>query len=104
VNVRLTRPGPIPTPQSILPYRHALVVNEYEVLDVLEGTSVERRILIAQWAIRDSRTLPEARKSAGAAYTLTVERYDAHAELEGERLIRDNESSGLPLYYDVTKP
>ena len=26
VNVRLTRPGPIPTPESILPYRSALVV------------------------------------------------------------------------------
>lgn len=104
VNVRLTRPGPIPTPESILPYRHALVVNEYEVVDVLEGTYVERRILIAQWAIRDSRTLADARKSAGAAFTLTLQRYDAHAELEGERLIRDSESSGLPLYYDVTKP
>ncbi len=104
LNVRLTRPSSIPTPESILPYRNALVVNEYEVLGVLEGTYAERRILIAQWAIRDSRTLAEARQSAGAAFTLTVHRYDAHAELEGERLIRDSESSGLPLYYDVTKP
>ncbi len=29
--------GPIPTPQSILPYRHALVVNEYDVVTVVEG-------------------------------------------------------------------
>ena len=36
---------------------------------------------------------PEARKSAGAAFTLTVERYDAHPELEGERLISDSEAS-----------
>ncbi len=27
---RLAHAGPIPTPESILPYRHALVVNEYE--------------------------------------------------------------------------
>src|SRR6185436_8013973 len=37
VNVRLTRPGPIPTPRAILPYRHALVVNEYEILSLAQG-------------------------------------------------------------------
>lgn len=100
ISVRLTRPGPIPNPQAILPYRHALVVNEYEVVDVMQGSYAERQIHIAQWAIRDSRVLPEARKNAGAAFTLTVERYDAHSELEGERLISNTEPSRLPLYYD----
>jgi hypothetical protein len=104
VNVRLTRPGPIPTPKAILPYRHALVVNEYEILAVVQGASAERRIHIAQWAIRDGRVLAGARKSAGATFTLTVERYDAHAELEGERLISDIAVSSLPLYYDVGRP
>ena len=104
LNVRLTRPGPIPTPQAILPYRHALVVNEYEILNVVAGTYAERQIHIAQWAIRDSRVLAAARKIAGAAFTLTVERYDAHAELEGERLISDSQVSNLPLYYDVGRP
>jgi hypothetical protein len=101
VNVRLTRPGPIPMPQAILPYRHALVVNEYEVLDVVTGTYAPRTIQIAQWAIRDGAVLREARKDPGAAFTLAVDRYDAHGELEGERLISDAEASGLPLYYDV---
>ena len=101
VNVRLTRPGPIPTPQSILPYRSALVVSEYEIAQVVEGTYQERTIQIAQWAIRDGRVLAEARRSAGAAFTLTVERFDAHPELEGERLISGGQSSRLPLYQDV---
>jgi hypothetical protein len=100
VNVRLTRSGPVPTPKSILPYRHALVVSEYEIVNVLQGTYVEPRIHIAQWAIRDSRVLSDARKFAGAAFTLTLERYDAHPELEGERLISAIES-GLPVYYDI---
>jgi len=104
VNVRLTRPGPIPTPQAILPYRHALVVNEYEILDIVAGQYAERSIQIAQWAIRDSQVLAGARKSAGAAFTLTVERYDAHAELEGERVISAGAVSSLPLYYDVGRP
>jgi hypothetical protein len=101
VNVRLRRPGPIPVPKAILPYRHALVVNEYEVLDVVAGTYQPREIHVAQWAIRDGAVLPEARKDAGAAFTLTVERYDAHPELEGERLISASGASGGPLYYHV---
>jgi len=100
LNVRLARPGPIPDPESILPYRNALVVNEYEVMDVVSGTYADETIRIAQWAIRDGRTLAGARKLAGTAFTLTVERYDAHPELEGERLISDSETSGLLLYYD----
>ena len=104
VDVRLRKPGTIPAPKSILPYRHALVVNEYEILKVVQGTAAERTIHIAQWAIRDGRELAGARKSAGATFTLTVERYDAHSELEGERLISDGATSGLPLYYDVGRP
>jgi hypothetical protein len=104
VNVRLTRAGTIPNPQAILPYRHGLVVNEYEIMDVVVGTYAAKEIRIAQWAIRDSKVLPDARKLSGAAFTLTVERYDAHPELEGERLLSNSEASRLPLYYDVGRP
>ena len=68
-------------------------MNEYEIIDVVEGTYDGRVIQIAQWAIRDSKQLPGARKDVGAAFTLTVERYDEHPELEGERLISDRETS-----------
>jgi hypothetical protein len=102
VNVRLARPGTIPTPESILPYRHGLVVSEFEVMDVVQGSYPEKEIRIAQWAIRDGKVLPGARKSPGAAFTLTVDRYDAHGELEGERLLSNSEASKLPLYYDVS--
>jgi hypothetical protein len=101
VSVRLTQPGPVPSPESILPYRSALVVNDYEVVEVITGTHPEKTMRIAQWAIRDGRTLPDARKTAGAAFTVTVERYDAHRELEGERLISGGPPSSLPLYYDI---
>jgi hypothetical protein len=77
-------------------------VNEYDVVDVVQGAYDEKNIRIAQWAIRDSQVLPGARRFAGAAATLTVERYDAHPELEGERLISRSEASTLPLYYDTT--
>jgi hypothetical protein len=101
VNVRLVATTPVPTPESILPYRHALVVNEYEVVEVARGEYGEKRIRVAQWAIRDGRVLPEARRTPGTGSTLSVERYDAHPELEGERLLAASPST-LPLYYDVT--
>jgi len=101
VSVRLSQPGPVPSPESILPYRHALVVNDYEVVEVVSGTYPDKTMKIAQWAIREGRTLPDARKIAGAAFTLTVERYDAHRELEGERLISSGPPSSSPLYYDI---
>ena len=101
VEARLTHAGPIPTPQSILPYRHALVVNEYEVVKVVEGQYSANRIQVAQWAIRDSKVLGDAAKAVGATARLAVERYDAHPELEGERLITDLAASQLPLYYAV---
>ena len=104
LNVRLKRPGTIPNPQAILPYRHGLVVNQYEIMDIVQGKYAGDEIRIAQWAIRDSKVLPEAHKLAGAAFTLIVERYDAHPELEGERLLSDRETSSLPLHYDVTRP
>ena len=71
-------------------------------MDVIQGRYSEKEIRIAQWAIRDGKVLPGARKTTGSAITLTIERYDAHGELEGERLLSNSEASKLPLYYDVT--
>ncbi|MGH9160242.1 MAG: hypothetical protein ACRD2X_09690 [Vicinamibacteraceae bacterium] len=101
VEARLVSPGTIPTPQSIAPYRHALVVNGYEVVKVLEGKYDARHIDVAQWAIRDVRVLPDAQKKQGSVHRLTLEPYDAHPELEGERLIDDSEGGGRTLYYDT---
>ena len=101
IDARLTHAGPIPTPPSILPYRHALVVNEYEVVKVVEGQYGAKTIQVAEWAIRDSKVLADAKKNPGATTRLTVERYDAHPELEGERLITDRGASDIPLYYAI---
>ncbi len=101
VDVRLAHAGPIPTPESILPYRHALVVSAYDVVTVVEGQYAQKTIHVAQWAIRDGKVLPEAKKTPGATTRLIVERYDAHPELEGERLITDLGASSAPLYLAI---
>lgn len=102
VEVRFVKAAPVPSPASIEPYRHALLVHEYEVTRVVEGTYAGDRILVAQWVIRDRKVLPDARRQPGSAHRLTVERFDAHPELEGERLISASDTPKLPLYYDVS--
>lgn len=102
VQARVTKAGAIPTPQSIAPYQHALVVNTYEIVGVAEGSYTGKTILVAQWAIRDRRVLANAHKTTGSMHRLTLERFDAHPELEGERLISAGDAPDLPLYYEVS--
>jgi hypothetical protein len=101
VEGRVVGVSEIPTPQSIAPYRHALVVNRYEIVKVLEGTPAGQELAVAQWAIRDARVLDESRKLVGQTHRLVVERFEAHPELEGERLIQGSDVNKLPLYYEL---
>jgi hypothetical protein len=101
VDARVVGVGVVPTPESIAPYRSALLVNRYEIVSVVEGTSPNTQVAVAQWAIRDARVLSDAERSIGDVHRLTLERYEAHPELEGERLIQGSELTNLPLYYEV---
>ncbi len=101
VDARLVTAGDVPTPESIAPYRNALVVHVYEIISVVEGTPDGTQLIVAQWAIRDARVLEDAAKTEGETVRLTVERYAAHPELEGERLIQAPGVPDLPLYYEV---
>lgn len=104
ITARLVKQGTIPSPRSIAPYRNALVVSVYEIVGIESGSYGERQVLVAQWAIRDGRVLAEARKAAGSVHELTLEPYDLHPELEGERLMMDAAVPGLRLYYEVGAP
>lgn len=103
VDARVVSAGAVPTPDSIAPYRHALVVSRYEIVNVVEGEAVDRELAVAEWAIRDARVLPDAGRTPGTVHRLTLERYDAHPELEGERLIQGGDVANLPLYYATSQ-
>jgi hypothetical protein len=45
--------------------------------------------------------LPGAARAIGEVRRLTVERYAAHPELEGERLIQGRGVPNLPLYVEI---
>jgi hypothetical protein len=101
VEARVIEAAPLPTPQSILPYRRAMLVNEYEVVQVLEGTYEGTKILVAHWVIRDGQVLATAIRESGSIHRMTLEPYDAHPELEGERLVMDSDAFELRLYLDI---
>ena len=104
VNVRLARPGEHLDAESDSSYRHALVVNEYEIVEVVQGAYAERAIYIAQWAIRDGRVLAGARRSAGEGFTLTVERYDAHGSSKASGSSPAARHRNRRWNYDVGRP
>jgi hypothetical protein len=102
VEARVVDVGAVPTPESIAPYRNALVVNRYEIVTLIEGQSSQQQLDVAEWAIRDARVLQDGGKVIGQVHRLTLERYEAHPELEGERLIQGSGISRVPLYYHVS--
>jgi len=101
VEARLVGVAALPTPESIAPYRQALLVHEYEIVRVLEGSYDKNRILAAHWVIRDGTVLESAAREQGGVYRMTLEPYDEHEELEGERLVMDSDAFDLRLYYDL---
>ncbi len=103
VEARVLQSFPIPTPESILPYRRALLVNEYEVVKVLEGAYEGATLLAAHWVIRDGQVLDEAVRGEGSVHRMTLGVYDEHQELEGERLVMDSDAFDLRLYYDIDR-
>jgi len=99
VDARLTMVTRTPTLQSIAPYRQALVLYAYEVVKLHKGIDPGPRILVHHWALRDDRTVaPHTRP--GETVRLTLEPFDAHPELQGERIIKEVEDPGLPRFYE----
>lgn len=92
----------IPAPGQMAPYRNALVVNEYEVEQVLTGTYAPKTIRVAQWGVIDLKPTPLAALQPGASVKLVLETFTDHDELVSE-LISDTleENFDLTLYTDV---
>jgi hypothetical protein len=53
--VNLVATSKTPTPDQIAPYRNALVINEYEVVSVREGTLDAPKIRVAEWGLWDTK-------------------------------------------------
>jgi hypothetical protein len=102
VDARLTAVTSPPTLQSIAPYRQALVVYSYEVVKLHQGAEPGPRILVHHWAIRNNRAVAPATR-VGDIVRLAVNPIEAHPELQGERVIKEVEDSGSPMFYEPAR-
>ena len=100
VRVRLDEKSHQPSLNEIHPYRSALVVHAYQVVEVVEGALEDSSIAVAHWAIRNGKAVADTRK-VGSILTMRVEPYDSHDELQGERCVIDITDITLPWYYDL---
>lgn len=100
VTARLTARSEVPTLREISPYREALAVDEYAVLDVLRGEDPGETIRVARWVILDGETLPGAGDRPGQVHRLVLSPFAANPQLESVYLAETLPADwDLPLYY-----
>ena len=73
------------------------MVNEYAIVEVLEGRIAGESIRVAEWALLDGTTLP----AAGGTTRLALERFSDNPQLEGVFLADDLGGGDGALYYAV---
>ncbi len=101
VEARLAEVTKTPPLASISPYRRALAVDRYDEVKPIKGQYPHKQILVARWVILDRQRLDTPARQQDSIHRLVLEPFDEHPELEGERMIMDNEDFSLPLYYAV---
>jgi hypothetical protein len=108
VQAELMAVTPMPTPESILPYRHALITQEYLVREVVTGAkagvSPGQRIRVARWGILASKPTKVAEQKVGQQYRLTLESFKDHPDLERQFTVDElPEDFVLPYLLEVTR-
>jgi hypothetical protein len=92
-----------PPPESIAPYRRALVINRYKIKEAKDSHLVDQTVQVAEWALLDAKipsTYAQAKPSQ--VLELELEPYEAHPQLESERLASDMPSLDEDIYYSVS--
>jgi hypothetical protein len=99
---RLTARSHVPTLKEIVPYREALVVYEYQVLEVLGGELGDETVRVAHWAILDGELQSIVKREVGREDRLLLEPLDRNPQVENT--YRSDSLEILldaPLYLDV---
>jgi Concanavalin A-like lectin/glucanases superfamily len=92
-----------PPVEAITPYRRALVINRYRVREANDSTLVNQTVQVAEWALLDAKIpMSYARARPGEIREMSLEPYDAHPQLESERLASDMPSLDEEVYYSVS--
>jgi hypothetical protein len=93
-----------PTPEQIIPYREALVVNEY----VLDGKKRAKlgidRLRVAHWAVLDGSSRRVPKRVGAKGVRLVLEPWEHYARLESVYLADTLPiDPDVPLYLDVSR-
>ena len=103
VKAEMLQKADSPPPEAITPYRRALVINRYKIKEAKDSELVNQTVQVAEWALLDAKvpsTYAHARP--GQVVELNLEPYEAHPQLESERLASDVASLDEDLYYSVS--
>ncbi|MGB5294349.1 MAG: LamG-like jellyroll fold domain-containing protein [Thermoanaerobaculia bacterium] len=100
--VERTACSTVPTLEEIAPYREALAVCEYRVLETLSGEYDHPLARVAQWVIQDGKRTPLSPASEGRGDPVIVERFQDNPQLESLFLSETLAARpDLPLLYLV---
>jgi hypothetical protein len=88
----------MPDPKAV-PYKDALVLTKYKVLEVENGKYNQKEILVAQWAMKDKKLQPDARHKVGEVQTLSLEPLSRRPELESVMRSDDTGEYDLEPYF-----
>jgi hypothetical protein len=103
VRAEMLQKADSPSPEAITPYRRALVVNRYKIKEAQDAKLVNQTVQVAEWALLDAKVpATYAHATPGHVIELNLEPYEAHPQLESERLASDVPSLDEDLYYSVS--
>ena len=103
VVARLQEALPPPDPESILPYRRALLTQAYTVESAPPESDLQSGddIAVSHWTVLDQESAPRA-FTDGARYRLHITPFEERPHLEAERQFFDIDYILLPHYYEIT--
>lgn len=107
VQLQLVDLTTVPDPQSILPYKHALVVHEYKVVSInsgyIKGVDNGATIRVARWGVVGGKKTDVANAKKGDTVTLKLERFSDHPSLANQYTVDDLPSNyKAPYVLDTT--
>jgi hypothetical protein len=102
LRAKLVARSHVPTLKEIVPYREALVMYEYEVLEVLAGELGDQTVRVAHWAILGSHRQSAAERELGEEDRLTLEPFDRNPQV-AETYLSDTLALApdVPVFLDL---
>lgn len=86
-------------------YPNSLVVFDYRLTAVSDGTYDEEKILVAHWGnLNGERQMATQDVRVGRAYRLRLEPFDQHPELTALQIVINEEDFHLPLFFAISDP